>query len=209
MDFHGPLVPSNGKRYILVLIDSTSMWVELIPVADTTAETAVRALYDNVIARFGVPKGLSVLTDNGSAFIAQLTKLFCKTFGIKQYFTSPYHAQTNVRAEQVADTIHNSLRALCREQSEWATHLQAVAMSYRATPTSNTGLSLYETIFGQPMRLNIDWTMPTADLTVTSAQQYAKEIAPKLEVLHKIAMENATDSTTRHRLRHDQKAMMP
>jgi Integrase zinc binding domain/Integrase core domain len=73
MDFHGPLAPSDGKRYILVLIDTTSMWVELIPVADMTAQTVVGALYDNVIARFGVPKGLSVLTDNGSAFIAQLS----------------------------------------------------------------------------------------------------------------------------------------
>jgi hypothetical protein len=123
MDFHGPLPLSRGKRHILVIIDSTSMWTELIAVEDTTAETVVRALFDNVIARFGVPSGLSILTDNGSALIAQLTKLFNRNFGIRQYFTTPYHPQTNVRAEELADTVHNSLRTICKEQSEWADHI--------------------------------------------------------------------------------------
>jgi hypothetical protein len=72
LDFHGPLSESEGKRHILVLIDSTSMWPELVPVEDTSAETAVRALFDNVVARFGMPREISVLTDNGSAFISKL-----------------------------------------------------------------------------------------------------------------------------------------
>jgi hypothetical protein len=88
-DFHGPLSTSQGKKYILVLIDSTSMWPELIPVEDTSAETVVRVLFDNIVARYGVPNGLSVLSDNGSAFISKLAKLMCQTFGIRQYFTTP------------------------------------------------------------------------------------------------------------------------
>jgi hypothetical protein len=39
LDHHGPMPQSNGKRYILVLIDSSSMWPELVPVEDTSAET--------------------------------------------------------------------------------------------------------------------------------------------------------------------------
>jgi transposase InsO family protein len=48
------------------------MWPELISVEDTSAETVVRALFDNVIARFGMPREILVLTDNGSAFISKL-----------------------------------------------------------------------------------------------------------------------------------------
>ena len=95
LDFHGPMVESNNKRYVLVLIDSSSMWVELIATEDCTAETVVRALFDNVISRFGLPRGISLLTDNGSGFIARLATKFCQVFGIKQFFTTPYHAQTN------------------------------------------------------------------------------------------------------------------
>jgi transposase InsO family protein len=209
LDFHGPLPTSKGKRHILVLIDSTSMWVELIAVEDLTAETVVRALFDNVAARFGAPSALFILTDNGAAFIGQLTNLFCRSLDIRQYFTTPYHPQTNVRAEELADTIHNSLRTVCEEQSDWVDHLQAVAMAYRATTTTNTGLSPHEVVFGRPMKMNIDWLLPTSETPVTNAEQYAREIAPKLEILHKIAMENAAYSAGRHRIRHDEGATVP
>ena len=209
MDFHGPMPLSEGKRHILVLIDSTSMWVELLAVEDTSAETVVRALFDGVVARYGVPKGLSVLSDNGSAFIAQLTKLFCKTFGIRQYFTTPYHPQTNARAEELADTIHNSLRAMCAKQTDWASHLQAVAMVYRATPTTNVGLSPYEVVFGTQMKLDIDWTVPTSEVVINNLQQYSQQIGPKLEMIRSIAMRNVEVSASRHKKQHDEQATIP
>jgi transposase InsO family protein len=159
LDFHGPMVESNNKRYVLVLIDSISMWVELIATEDCTAETVVRALFDNGISRFGLPRGISLLTDNGSGFIARLAAKFCQVFGIKQFFTTPYHAQTNSRAEQFVDTIHKSLRLLCNNQADWAEHLQAVSMAYRASDMTNLGLSQHEIICGQRMTLAVDWSL--------------------------------------------------
>jgi hypothetical protein len=209
LDFHGPLPESEGKRHILVLIDSTSMWPELIPLEDTSAKTAVRALFDNVVARFGMPREISVLTDNGSAFISKLANLTCETFGIKQYFTTPFHPQTNARAEELAATIHNALRLLCEKQKNWPTHLQAVALAYRASTATNTGLSPHEVLFGRPMRLAIDWTLMAGDPTTPSVQHYAREIVPKLEILHQIVMGNVRDSAARHSRRHNEAAEPP
>lgn len=206
LDFHGPQTLLKGMRHILVLIDSTSMWIELLAVEDLTAETVVRALFDNVVARFGIPSVLSILTDNGNAFIGLLTKLLCRTFGIRQYFTTPYHPQTNVRVEELADTIHNSLRTVCGEQSEWVDYLHSIAIAYRPTTTTDTGLSPHEVVLGRTMKMSVDWTLPTSDAPITSADQYAKQITPKLEILYKIAMENAANSARRHLLRHDQDA---
>jgi O-acetyl-ADP-ribose deacetylase (regulator of RNase III) len=185
------------------------MWVELIPTEDCTAETVIKALFDNVVSRFGLPRGISLLTDNGSGFIARLTTHFCKVFGIKQYFTTPYHAQTNSRAEQFADTIHKSLRLLTDNQTEWADHLQAVAMAYRATPNTNLALSPYEVVFGQKMTLALDWSLLAEDSTTGSPQAYAEMIRPKLQLLHYIAMENAADSAVRHARTHNESAAVP
>jgi O-acetyl-ADP-ribose deacetylase (regulator of RNase III) len=87
--------------------------------------------------------------------------------------------------------------------------LQAIATAYRVTPTTNTNLSPHEVVFGRPMKFIVDWTLPTADTPVTSAEQYAQEIAPKLEILSRIAMDNAAASAGRHRLRHDEGAINP
>ena len=210
LDFHGPFPVSDvNKRYILVLIDSTSMWPELVATDNLSAETAVSAIFDNIIARFGLPRGISLLTDNGSAFISKFTALFCKTFGIGQFFTTPSHPQTNSRAEQFANTIHTALRILCRNQHDWHKHLQSIAMAYRASCTANTQISPFETLFGKPMSLPVDWSFATDEATVTSPEQYASEILPKIETFHRIAMENAEASAARHRQRLNQHSQMP
>jgi hypothetical protein len=83
-DFHGPFPPSceegedreNAKKYVLCLIDSTSMFPELVAVEDASAITFIRAFFDNAVARYGVPKGITLQSDNGSGFIAKVSKMF-------------------------------------------------------------------------------------------------------------------------------------
>ena len=51
IDIVGPLLPSNGYRYLLTIIDRYSRWPEAIPMYDMTAETVVRKFYDNWVIR--------------------------------------------------------------------------------------------------------------------------------------------------------------
>src|SRR5664279_2491865 len=191
------------------MIDSTSMWVELVATEDCTADTVVKALFDNVVSRFGLPRGISFLTDNGSAFVSRLQAVFCKTFKIKQLFTSLHHPQTNSRAEEFGDTLNKSLRILCASQTDWSSHLQAVAMAYRATATTNTGLSPHEVIFGRPMPLAIDWSLLAEEPTIPSIEAYMEDIRPKLHILHQIAIENARDNAQLKARRVNETAVPP
>ena len=148
VDFHGRFPESNGKRYILAFVCCTSGWPELIATEDVSAESVVQALYDNIVCRYGLCRSLSLQSDCGSAFISQLMKTYCETFGVKQTFTSPYNPSPNVRVEAFADTIHKSLRVLCKDQGDWSNHLQSVAYAYRASATTNLELSPAEVVFG-------------------------------------------------------------
>jgi O-acetyl-ADP-ribose deacetylase (regulator of RNase III)/transposase InsO family protein len=209
MDFFGPLRESNGKWFILFIIDAATMWPELIATDNLEARTVCDALYDNIISRFGLPRSLAVVSDNGSAFTSNLAAAFTKTYGISQHFTTPYHKQANSRAEQFGQTIHQSLRVLCSKQADWSKHLQAVAMFYRYAPTSNLALSPFETIFGRPMIQNLDWELATEEATVMGPEEYAKDIRPKLAILHQLAAQNARDSAERQRVRVNNDAVMP
>ena len=66
VDFHGMYPPSWSyghdkdskcppNRYVLTVIDCSSMWCELIPTPNCSAEVVCQALYDNVVTRIGVP----------------------------------------------------------------------------------------------------------------------------------------------------------
>jgi hypothetical protein len=194
---------ANGKKHVLVIINSTSMWPELTKYRRRDSRTS------NVVSRFAVPRRISLLSDNGSALISELTSLFYKTFRVKQTFTTPYHLQTNVRAEEFADTLQNALRAVCNKQTDWPCHLQAITMAYRAAATTNTGLSSYEIMFGKPMPLSIDWAVLAKEPLTASVKHYAREVGPKIEALYQVAVENATHSATRHARQHDRDAIVP
>jgi O-acetyl-ADP-ribose deacetylase (regulator of RNase III)/transposase InsO family protein len=209
LDFFGPMRPSNGKRFVLLIIDAATMWPELIATDNLEAHTVCEALFDNIISRFGLPRSLAIVSDNGSAFTSNLAAAFAKTYGITQHFTTPYHKQANSRAEQFGQTIHQSLRVLCSKQEDWSKHLQAVAMHFRYAPTSNLALSPFETVFGRPMIQNLDWDLTREEPSVFAPQEYVKDIRPKLAILHQLAAQNARDSAERQRSRLNKDAVIP
>ena len=201
-DFHGPFRESNNRKFTMTIIDSASLWPELIAVPDVSAETVVQTLFDSVISRYGWPKEIALQTDNGSGFVARLTSLFCKTFNIKQHFSTAYHPQSQSKVEAFADTIHKSLRVLCAKQSDWSKHLSAVAMSYRASATTSLG-------FGRPFKFAIDQSLSTPEALASNPEAYATEIKPKLDILSQLAMQNARESADKHRERANKNASEP
>ena len=66
VDIVGPFSPDNGHRYLLTMIDRTTRWPEAVPIADTTADTVVRAFLAGWVAHFGIP--VTVTTDRGAQF---------------------------------------------------------------------------------------------------------------------------------------------
>lgn len=59
----------RGNRYILVIIDCFTKWVEAFPIPDQTAQTCADRLMD-VICRFGCP--LSIHSDQGRSFESEI-----------------------------------------------------------------------------------------------------------------------------------------
>ena len=71
MDILGPFpVSDNGNRYVVMLVDQFTKWVEAYPLPDQTAERVARVVVDNFISRFGSP--LVIHTDHGPQFESDL-----------------------------------------------------------------------------------------------------------------------------------------
>ena len=69
-----------GYHYLLVLVDTFSGWVEAFPTRTESAQIVAKKLLNELVPRFGIPIGLG--SDNGPAFIAQISKMLAKSLQI-------------------------------------------------------------------------------------------------------------------------------
>ncbi|XP_013594447.1 PREDICTED: uncharacterized protein LOC106302494 [Brassica oleracea var. oleracea] len=75
MDIIGPMLSSRQKRFILVLTDYFTKWVEAEAYASITDKEVQKFVWKNIICRHGFP--YEIITDNGSQFISHNFKEFC------------------------------------------------------------------------------------------------------------------------------------
>ncbi|KAK9736387.1 Integrase core domain [Popillia japonica] len=81
IDHLGPFVTSNkGNKYILVMIDNLTKFVQLEAVKSTKAETTVTKL-ETFLQRYGAPE--TIITDRGTSFTSTKFEHVCNVHGIK------------------------------------------------------------------------------------------------------------------------------
>ena len=59
-------------RYLLVLVDTFSGWVEAFPTTNKKAHTVAQILLKEIIPKFGLPSSLQ--SDNGLEFTSKITQ---------------------------------------------------------------------------------------------------------------------------------------
>ena len=133
IDLLGPLDKSTrGHQYVLVIIDSFSKFVTLIPLRTKTAEEVGKALVHRYIAIFGCPN--IITSDRGLEFANAVIKTISELHGIKQILIAPRHPSSNGQVERFNLTVCNLLRPLIQEQvRSWPEALPLVASSLNSS----------------------------------------------------------------------------
>ncbi|GFX86102.1 transposon Tf2-8 polyprotein [Trichonephila clavipes] len=76
IDLFGPLPETpTGKKWIFIVKDISTKWVELFALAEATAENCAKTLIEEVLLRYGLPRRL--ISDNGPQFISAVMLLTC------------------------------------------------------------------------------------------------------------------------------------
>ena len=174
----GPLPVSKGHKYIFMIGDNFSRWFEAIPLQDIKANTVCDALIDAWITRFGVPEYIH--SDNGVQFTSKLYKDVCHKLGMEPTYSTPYYPQGNAKVERINRRLEDGLAKYCEEnQSQWSELLQGFMMAYRSAVHESTGQTPFIVVFGQEMRMAIDFLYPTST-DFRSPQNFQSAIQDKL-----------------------------
>lgn len=192
LDIVGPLPRTiDDYEYILTCQDDLSRYIVAVPLKNQETETIARAFTDHIILKFGCP--LSILTDNGANFIAQLMKRVCKLLHIKAIQTTPYHPESNGALERSHRALKEYLRSYVNKNlNDWNNYIQFAVFSYNTTPHSSTKFTPHELIFGQ--KAEIPSALVKKPDTIYNYDDFVSEFKYKMQSSHELARENLLNS---------------
>jgi len=152
IDCVGPLPETTSKnKYIIVMTEYLTKWVEAQAVPDIKASTIAEFIYNDVITRHGTPK--TILTDQGSSFRNEVVDSLCKVMGIKHALTSAYHPQTNGLTERFNATLCEMIAKFILEQGgEWDKWISSALFAYRQKKHASTKFSPSFLLYGREIK---------------------------------------------------------
>lgn len=150
-----------GYKYLLVFIDTFSGWVEAFPTKRETATVVAKKILEDIFPRFGIPKVIG--SDNGPAFVAQVSQGMAKILGADWKLHCAYRPQSSGQVERMNRTLKEAMTKLSLETGviDWTVLLPFALFRARNTP-GPLGVTPFEILFGAPPPLAADpWSVPT------------------------------------------------
>lgn len=142
------LFTEGGENY-LVTVDFYSDYFELDLLADTTAESVIKATKCH-FARHGIA---DMVTDNGPQYSSTLFTKFAHEWEFQHITSSPLHSQSNGKSESAVKIAKNLVKKAKRDNKD----LQMSLLEWRNTPDSN-GLSPVQKLMSRRTRTTIPTT---------------------------------------------------
>ncbi|KAF6081654.1 hypothetical protein HJG60_008702 [Phyllostomus discolor] len=140
-----------GYRYLLVLVDTFSGWVEAFPTRGETASVVCKILLREIIPRYGIP--LAIGSDNGPAFVSKISQELAARLKITWKLHCIYRPQSSGQVERMNRTLKETTIKLKEETGEnWTELLPFALFRVRCTPYFEKWTP-YELMFGQPVPL--------------------------------------------------------
>ena len=157
----------DSKDYLITVDYFSNMW-EIDRLYSTNAKTVIRKLKAHC-ARYGIPD--EIVSDGGPQYMSSEFAEFCKDWGIKHTVSSPYHSQSNGKAESAVKAAKKMLRKAQKEGQD----PYLAMLNIRNTPQQGIGLSPVQRLMGRRTKT----TLPTSVKLLQS--EHDKNVVEKLK----------------------------
>ena len=133
----------------LSFVDTFSGLVEAFPTKRETANVVTKKILKEIFPRFGLPKVIG--SDNGPAFVAQVSQGLATQLGINWKLHCAYRPQSSGQVERMNRTLKETLTKLTLETggNDWTALLPYALFRVQNTPRTS-GLTPFELMFGAP-----------------------------------------------------------
>lgn len=204
IDLLGPLPQTKiGNKYILVVTDYFTRWVEAYPIPDIQTETITNVFIKEFITRYGIPR--QVHTDRGTQFTSSLFKEICHIFRIDKTFTTAFHPQSDGLVERFNRTLEEMLsKVVSPDQKNWDDVLPLVLLAYRSSKHESTGFPPSFLMFGREVELPLDllFGLPR-EIEPLSHTKYVSNLRDTMNKINHVACEEMAKAREKQKRNYD------
>ncbi|KAJ8037827.1 hypothetical protein HOLleu_18745 [Holothuria leucospilota] len=188
-------VTAKGNRYVLVLMDHFSKYVNLYPMQDQKAVTVAKCIFENYVKQHGIPEQLH--TDQGRQFEGEVVTHLCKSLGIRKTRTTPYHPQSDGLIERFNRTMKDQLaKYIAAGHSDWDDeYLGYIEFAYNTACHSTTGYTPYFVLHGRECRTPVTLLTAPPELQTNVTPGTPAFYCTKLKEKMKHAFESITEQS--------------
>lgn len=210
MDVMGPLpTTTRGNKYILVIGDYFTKWIEAYPMPNQEAKTVADKLTLEFIARYGAP--IEIHSDQGRNFEAAVMKDVCRMLGIHKTRTTAFRPQSDGFIERFNRTLQQILSLYTNEQqTDWDRMIPLALTAYRATPQETTGQTPNMLMLGREVTLPVDLVVgKTPDDVDIEVTEYGHDLRDKMEQVFEIVRKKSGREMHRQKRLYDRRKADP
>nr|AAL90422.1 RH61266p [Drosophila melanogaster] len=187
VDTVGPLPKSEyGNEYIVTLICDLTKYLVTIPVANKSANTVAKAIFENFILKYGPMK--TFISDMGTEYKNNVIQDMCKYMKIENLTSTAYHHQTLGTIERSHRTFNEYIRSyISADKTDWDVWIQYFTYCFNTTPSVMHNYCPYELVFGRLPRQFANFNKADRIEPLYNIEDYSKEIKFRLEIAYKRA----------------------
>nr|GEW82452.1 reverse transcriptase domain-containing protein [Tanacetum cinerariifolium] len=176
--FNSRLKIFSGNKYILVVVDYLSKWVEAKALPTNDARVVVKFL-KSLFSRFGTPK--AIISDRGTHFCNdQFSRVMAK-YRVTHRLSTAYHPQTSGQVEVTNRGLKRILeRTVGENRALWSDKLEDALWAFRTAFKTSIGCTPYRLVYGKACHLPLElehkayWALKHANLDLKTASDPRK-----------------------------------
>ena len=208
LDHIGPLIESNGYKYVLLVIEELSWYCIVFPCYTTTALETSEHLVDLFLKYTGFPN--VIYMDNATAFRNSIIECLSKCLNIDIHYGIAFNPQSQSIAERFVQTVKKLISFHCEKYSMWSNSLSFVQYCINTTCCTKgqyNSWTLFHGRFARPL-LCLDPENASSHMPI-NITQWPGLFFKRLIMSYNIARQFLLDKREKRITRHQMKEKIP